>query len=254
MDGGVNKMYFKPYPIGWKAKIGILLPSQDTGYGSYEFRLLCPEGVVTLETRVMGGRLTLENLKRMREDALHGAELLATAEPDVITYEATAASFILGVEGDRALITEIRDKTGIQATTGATAVTESLKVLGIRKMVIYAATTEEITLRSVQYFGDLGFTVRGHISLGEESLANINRITPWELYQNVVKFIHCCSDIDGIFLSGGCFRTLEMIDTLERDTGLPVVTTAPANMWHCLKLAQVRDPVYGFGQLMEKAR
>jgi len=57
----------KPYPLGWKAKIGILLPAQDTGYGSYEFRLLCPDGVVTLETRVAGGKLTMDTLRRMRE-------------------------------------------------------------------------------------------------------------------------------------------------------------------------------------------
>ena len=55
----VNKV-LKPYPLGWKAKIGILLPSHDTGYGSYEYRVLCPDGVVTLETRVMGGRLTTQ--------------------------------------------------------------------------------------------------------------------------------------------------------------------------------------------------
>jgi len=45
----------KPYPLGWKAKIGILIPAVDTGYCSYEFRVLCPEGVVTLETRVKMG-------------------------------------------------------------------------------------------------------------------------------------------------------------------------------------------------------
>ena len=80
MDQCVNSKVLKPYPLGWKAKIGILLPAHDTGYGSYEFRVLCPEGVVTLETRVMGGSLTLEELKKMRADAVHGAQLLAVAE------------------------------------------------------------------------------------------------------------------------------------------------------------------------------
>lgn len=254
MSGSMNRISLKPYPLGWKAKVGILLPSQDNGYGSYEFRMLCPDGVVTLETRVMGGRLTMQNLKRMREDAVYGAELLAAAAPDVITYEATAASFILGVEEEKSLITEMQDITGIKATTGATAVTESLRFLGVKKMVIYAATTEEITLKSVNYFENYGFNVRGHVSLGKENLADINRITPWELYRNVVKFIKSYPDIDGIFLSGGCFRTLEMLATLEKDTGLAVVATAPANMWHCLRMVGVKDKVLGFGQLLEKSR
>ena len=53
MENAFSKV-LKPYPIGWKAKIGILLPAHDTGYGSYEFQVLCPEGVAILETRVTG--------------------------------------------------------------------------------------------------------------------------------------------------------------------------------------------------------
>ena len=130
METGMPNKVLKPWPLGWKAKIGILLPAHDTGYGSYEFRVLCPDGVVILETRVMGRRLTLEELKKMRQDAVHGAELLAEAEPDVICYIATAACFVLGVEGEKALVKEIQDKTGIQATSGASAVDRGIQIFG----------------------------------------------------------------------------------------------------------------------------
>src|SRR4030042_133960 len=159
METGMQHKALKPWPLGWKAKIGILLPAHDTGYGSYEFRVLCPEGVVTLETRVMGGRLTLEELKKMREDAVHGAELLATAEPDVICYIATAACFVLGVEGEKALLKEIHDKTGIKATSGGSSVTEALRFLGVKRMSMYVPTNEEVTMKSVKYFEDQGFEV-----------------------------------------------------------------------------------------------
>jgi maleate isomerase len=69
-----------------------------------------------------------------------------------------------------------------------------------------------------------------------------------------MKFYRRCPNVDGIFISGGCFRTLEMIETLERDTGLAVVATVPANMWNCLRIVGVKDKVFGFGQLLEKSR
>jgi len=254
METCTNNKAFKSWPLGWKAKIGLLLPSQEDGYVSYEFRMLCPDGVVTLTTRVMGGNLTMGMLNRMREDAVYAAKLLAVAEPDVISYEPTAASFVLGVEGDKALIKEIQDKTGIKATTGASAVTEALRFLNVKKMVIYAPTIEEITMKSVKYFEDLGFEVCDHESLGEESNANIHRVSPWELYSKVMKLYKRCPNVDGIFVSGACFRTLEMLETLEKNTGLPAVTTVVANMWRCLQLAGVKDLVYGFGRLLEKAR
>jgi maleate cis-trans isomerase len=254
MEAVAKKNRLKPYPLGWKAKIGVLIPSVDTGYCSYEFRVLCPEGVVTLETRVAMGQITLERLQKMRGDALYGAQLLATANPDVITYEATAAGFVLGVEGEQALIKEIEEKTGIKTTTGASSVAESLKFLGIRKVIVYAATPEEVTEFTVRYLTDKGFDVcdRESVSFGHASEGF--RMSPWEIYSEVMKFYRRCPNVDGIFISGGCFRTLEMIETLERDAGLPVVTTVPANMWNCLRIVGVKDPVCGFGQLLEKAR
>ena len=153
----VTNKTMKPWPLGGKAKIGIILPSTNTGYYSYELRVISPEGVVTLETRVMGGKLTLENLRRMRDDVVYAAKLLAVAAPSVITFEATAAGFILGVEGEKALIKEMQDATGIRATTGSESVTESLRFLGIKRMILYAATPEEITLKSLQYFEYPGF-------------------------------------------------------------------------------------------------
>lgn len=254
MEPDTKNISFKPYPLGWKAKIGILIPSVDTGYCSYEFRMASPDGVVTLETRVGMGRLTLENLQKMKGDVLYGAKLLASANPDVITYEATAAGFVLGVEGERSLIREIEEKTGIKATTGASSVAESLKFLGIDKVSIFAATSEDITAHTSQYLSDTGFDVREVESVSFGHASEGFRWSPWEVYSNVLKFYRRCPDVDAVFIAGGCFRTLEMIETLEKDIDRPVVTTVPANMWHCLKLAGVQDPVFGFGQLLERPR
>ena len=254
MEPSMRPKNLKPYPLGWKAKIGILIPAVDTGYCSYEFRVLCPEGVVTLETRVKMGALTLEMLRKMREDAVCGAKLLAAAGPDVITYEATAAGFVLGVEGDATLIRGIEEATGIRATTGAASVAASLEALGIKKVSVYAATPEDVTQYTVRYLTDKGFDVRRHESVSFSHASEGFRMSPWEVYAEILKFHRRCPDVEAIFIAGGCFRTLEMLATLEKDLGLPVVATVPANMWHCLKIAGVKDLVYGFGQLLEKPR
>ena len=72
----------------------------------------------------------------------------------------------------------------------------------------------------------------------------------WEMMEQHKR----CPDADGIFISGGCLRTLEIIAMLEEDTGLPLVTTTPANVWKLLQLVGVEDPVYGFGKLLEMPR
>jgi maleate isomerase len=249
-----SKDPYPPYPIGWKAKIGVLLPAVDTGWGSYDFRRLSPDGVVTLETRVPMGKLTMENLRNMAKDAVSAAKLLASAEPDVITYEATAAGFVLGVEEESALLKEIQKATGIPATSGATAVAESLRFLGAKKIIVYAATAEDITALTVRYLTDKGFTVVNHKSVSFAQASDGWRMSPQELYSEVKKLHRSNPDVDAIFIAGGCFRTLEIIPTMEKDFGISVVTTVPANMWHCLKIAGYKDPILGYGRLLERPR
>jgi len=249
-----SKDPYPPYPIGWRAKIGVLLPAVDTGWGSYDFRRLSPDGVVTLETRVPMGKLTMENLRNMARDAVSAAKLLASAEPDVITYEATAAGFVLGVEGDSALLKEIEKTTGIPATSGASAVAESLRFLGVKQVSVYAATAEEITALTVRYLTDKGFTVVNHKSVSFAQASDGWRMSPQELYSEVKKFHKSNPNVDAIFIAGGCFRTLEIIPTMEEEFGVPVVTTVPANMWHCLKIAGYKNPILGYGRLLESPR
>jgi maleate isomerase len=243
-------------PLGWKAKIGLILPAQEEGQTSYEYRSMCPDGVITLETRVMGcSNITMVILKKMREDAVYAGMLLAVAKPDVITFSPTAASFIMGVKGDQDYINEIQDKTGIKTTTGASSVSAALKELGVQKVLLITRTPEEINIKKIDYLEEVGFKIGHHYTFAEEeSNASLRRITPWELYNKIVRIYKQCTNIEGILVVGGAYRTVEMLDTLEQDIGIPVVTTAAANMWRCLQLAGVKAPINGFGQLLAKIR
>lgn len=245
---------YPPYPIGWKAKIGILVPAVDTGVSTYEFRRLSPDGVVTLETRVPMGNITMENLLAMRDSCIDAAKLLACAEPDVITYEATAAGFILGIEGEAALCKEIEEVTGIPATTGAGSVALSLKEMNANKISIIDSTKAEITAYIVKYLEELGFTIAAHKSLAINHVTEGNRISPQELYSIVKKLHKTTPDVDTIFLASGCFRTLEIIPAIEKDFGVNVVATVPANMWNCLRIADYKDPIPGYGKLLDRVR
>ncbi|MCL2669719.1 MAG: hypothetical protein FWE89_03445, partial [Syntrophaceae bacterium] len=177
----------KPWPLGWKAKLGILIPAHDTGYGSYEFRLLSPDGVVTLETRVQGTKLTMEEMLKMRTDAIYAAKLVAQAAPAVICYIGTAACFVLGVDGEKSLMEEMEKETGIPAAAGGDSVCRAFRALGAKKISLMVPTNEELTKATVDYFRAAGFDVRESLGLGHESILNINRMSPQELYGLVMQ-------------------------------------------------------------------
>jgi maleate isomerase len=244
----------KPYPLGWRAKLGLLVPSHDSGYGTYEFSVMSPDGVVALETRVPGRTVIIEELESMVEGAVAAAAMLADAQPDVIDFIPTAPCFLMGVEEEAALIRAIAEQTGIQATAGGSSVAEALRFVGAARIVMYTPYREDIQELTNQYFADQGFEVLGSHNLKFEDPASINRVSPYEILAHVVELKRRHPDADGVFVVGGCFRTLEIVERLEALIGVPVVGTQQANMFNCLRLCGVDEPFGGFGMLLARPR
>jgi len=215
---------------------------------------MSPEGVVPLETRVMVRRVATDELKKASEDAIMGAEMLATAHADVIDYIATATCFVLGVKGEAALVKEMEAKTGIQATAGGQSVCEALRFMGAKKILTYTPYNKEVEAISVRYFEESEFEIVGSKNLQFEDPASINRVSPYEIMADVVKLHKQNPGAEGVFIVGGCFRTLEIVDTLEKTIGIPVVGTQQANMWNCLRMCAVPDALPGFGRLLQTPR
>jgi maleate isomerase len=244
----------KPYPIGWKAKLGLLVPSHDTGYGSYEFLVMAPDGVVPLETRVPGRTVIVEELESMVAGAVEAAAMLADARPDVIDFIPTAPCFVMGVEREDALVRAIADETGVQATAGGQSVAEALRFVGASKVIMYTPYREDIQDLTDRYFAEQGFDVLGVQNLKFEDPASINRVSPYEILADIVQMKKRHPAADGVFVVGGCFRTLDIVAKLEDLIGIPIVGTQQANMFNCLRLCGVDDRLEGFGTLLSGPR
>ena len=59
-------------------------------------------------------------------------------------------------------------------------------------------------------------------------------------------------DADAVFISCTDFRGVETIRALEQDLGKPVFTSNQVTLWAMLRLAGVKLPIHGYGQLLEK--
>jgi len=57
-------------------------------------------------------------------------------------------------------------------------------------------------------------------------------------------------EAQGILISCTNFRTLEIIERLEKDLGKPVVTSVQATVWAALRQIGVGDQLPGWGRLL----
>jgi maleate cis-trans isomerase len=60
-----------------------------------------------------------------------------------------------------------------------------------------------------------------------------------------------CKEADGMVISCTNFRSMEVIERLEKDLGKPVVSSNTASMWKLLQLAGIQKRITGAGRLFE---
>lgn len=237
--------------FGWRGRIGLITPSRGWTI-DHEWPRMLPKGVSCLTTRILLKQTTPDAMEEMGRYAIEAAKLLATAEVDVIAYGCTIETMLKGMHYDRELTGTIKGKTGIQAVTMAGAVVDAIKTLGAQKIAVASPYIEEINAREKATLEEVGIKVLYEEGLNITDTVGIARIPPGEIYR-FAKRVHAKSARpELLFLSCGNLRTIEILETLERDLGIPVISSNQAMLWSALKAMRVQESIVGYGSLFSK--
>src|SRR3954471_12501245 len=129
------------------SRIGMIVPSSNTCLEPQTYRILGDRQDVTIHsTRIPVTRIALDDSSDKQFDSSvmrEAAELLATANVDVIAWNGTSGSW-LGASHDRALVREITDTTGIPATTSTLAYLEAFASFGTERIGLFTPYTADV--------------------------------------------------------------------------------------------------------------
>ncbi len=200
--------------------IGLVIPSSNTvmeeelsGYA------------VVHSTRISLKTVDENSLKKMNEALAEAVDLLSDCLPDIIVYGCTSGSFLQDVE-------EILKKSPVPSVTTSHAVVSALKTLGAKRISVAAPYTEEIMRKEKIFLESKGFTIADIKGLGLKDNTEIGSKPP-EIAYNLAKSV---KKSDALFISCTNFRTFPIIEMLEDEVGIPVVSSNSASLWSVLKL------------------
>jgi len=233
---------------GWRARIGLIYPS--SGKRDHDFFRLAPPGVSVHVARVpFAGRGTLESIGAMSqiENLLAAARLLADLRPACISWADTSGSFMFGAGGDAKQVEAIRAATSVPASTTSTACLAAFGRLGVSRIAVASPYLSEVNDQLRTYYQAHGLTVSRLLSLELDNEWDIHR-TPSETVYALAKEAYS-REAEGLFIPCTDFEGVDLIDALEQDLGVPVVTANQATMWHALRLSGILDRVPNFGAL-----
>ncbi len=237
--------------IGWRARLGFLLPPGNPTIEP-EMIALTPPGVSVhfhrMTARGVTGALDgQEERNRMMIASLDDSvEMLVQVNPDIIVLAHTATSYTLGQQAEAELLARLSRASGIRVVSAYGAVVAALERLGVRRLSLGAPYSAETTAQGRAHLEACGFTVVRSDNL--KGVTNIYDTTAEQAYQ-LARSVDM-PESQAVFLSGTGMPTIPILAMLERDLGKPALSSNAAMMWHALRLCGVRELTPGYGRLL----
>jgi maleate isomerase len=248
-------------PDGWgfRARLGLLVPHGDVGPES-ELHAMAPDGVSLHAARVPFGVMRTGGamVPTIGPEAVQAftdpphvddaAELLAAAPLHAIGFAFTSSSYVCGAAADEDLRKRLEGRTrGTPvAITGLSALL-ALRALGVARLALIDPPwfSPDLNAMGAEYFRSQGLAVVHHAPAGLPS--DQRAVHPGHLYEWARA--HVPTEAEAVFIGGNGFRAVGVIQALEEDLGVPVLTANQVLCWHLLRLAGTRAPVVGYGRL-----
>ena len=181
-------------------------------------------------------------------------------------YEAKAAEFarmganlvrpsgappfmLLGYQKEQELISSWEKKYNVPMFTSGQNHVQALRTLGMKKFAGASYFPEKMNNVFARYFTDAGFQVLAMEGI-DSPFADVPKVPPEKILEFMKGIAAKHKDADGIYMLGSAWKSVEIIERLENDTGLTVVHAGPARAWETQLRLGLRHPIKGYGKLL----
>lgn len=236
--------------FGPRGRIGIVVPANNSVLEPELWSRL-PDGVALYATRILArGRLTPEAVRRMEGALDRAVEELAATVVDAIVYADMVTTFLMEDGWSEARTRAIADRTGAACLSAWTALRDALDALGVTRFALGTPYPAAIHALCRPFFEERGYRLTDDATLDIEAMADVPRVSSARLRALVEGLDR--SDAEAIVLLATDLPTFDALDALERDAGLPVVSSNQAILWSALGAVGAARPVAGPGALFSR--
>ena len=234
---------------GAAGRIGLVVPANNSVIEP-ELWSVMPAGCAAYATRILAkGDLTPEAIHRMERDADSAVAALAATGVDVIAYCDMVTTFIMEPGWNEAAVQRFSDAARTPCISAWTALRDALAKLGARRLAIgtpYPASIHELV---PPFFRERGFEVDSHATLDILAMRDVPKVDAARLAAFVSRLnTKAC---DALVLLATDLPTFGSIATLERQLGVPVLTSNQTLLWRALSELGAAGKVKTLGRLYQ---
>ena len=210
---------------------------------------MLPEGIGVIPLFQNVRRGGLDEFKTMIATYEKKIAELVEIGVDLIHPAGAPPFMVRGYKGEQNLIRKWVKQHKIPIFTSGMSHVDALKALKVKSFVGATYFRGDINKMYSKYFVDAGFNVLEMVGM-DVDFDKVQELSSHEVYRFVKTAFLRHKKAQGIYMLGSGWRTLNIIEMLERDLGVPVVHGVPAQCWDIQRRLHVRQPVAGVGRLM----
>ena len=153
-----------PTTVGHRAKFAVIVPSTNTAV-ERDYNLVAPEGVTFHIARMWiqqklssdeDSQAALQQMRDVIDKAIHD---VVTCHPDHFIAGMSSETFVGGMEGNREFTARVKQLSGLEVTTGASATKAALDLFGAKKISVLTPYRSIMDGQVEKYFNDHGFEI-----------------------------------------------------------------------------------------------
>jgi maleate isomerase len=225
--------------------LGLIVLSTDENLEREAAQICTPAGVNLLHSRIPSQPDVIpDDLATMAAHLPASAGLLP-AHTDVVGYGCTSGATIIGPERVADLVHGVLP--GARVTDPISAVATALEALGARRIAYVSPYVTSVTAPMRAHLARAGIDTVTEGSFNFATDRDVARITE-RAVRDAIARVTDGQAVDAVFVSCTNLRTFSIIDTVEADLGLPVISSNQALIWQMLRLAGIAG-VAGPGRL-----
>lgn len=234
----------------WRGTVGIIKPTMRPG-SLEEFIRLLPDGVGVIPLFLNIREGTESEFKSVLDVIGEKVAELAGLKVDLIHPEGAPPFMVQGFAGERDIVKRWEEAHGIPIVTAGQTQVAALKALDIENFVGVTYFTGQINDTFSRYFREAGFDVLGMEGI-DVPFNEVQRLSSQEVYAHTKRAFLKHAGAQAIYMLGSGWRVMDIIETLEQDLEVPVIHPVPARVWAVQRRLHIRQPVLGYGRLLEE--
>jgi maleate isomerase len=193
-----------------------------------------PPGFALYSTRILArGNLTPEAVRAMEENVDRAVDELAATGVDVIAYCDMVTTFIMEPGWNEAKVAEIEKRSQTAAVSAWTALRDALTALGVTRFALGTPYPAPIHALAPPFFAARGYQLVSDRTLDILKMTDVPKVTSREIRDFVATLDR--KDAEAIVLLATDLPCFGVLAELEREFGLPVLTSNQTILWSAMR-------------------